>query len=739
MRVFELAKKLDIPNKELLELVEMEGIEVQNHFGVLTDQQVRTVVLAATDEEPDWLPPAEPAEEASSEPDAEPDVAEPTEPTSRKEDGQEHDDEEAAPAGEPPQEEASSTDQPEVAAAAEPEPDTNQIEIFDAVAVKELAEKLEVKPNQLIASLMKSGVFASITQTLDKATAARLAEEFGFRVLTEKPKPKPPPEPVKEAPKEDGSEAKDSQKKKKPKNTKKPKKGKKGKNSESVGSVTRPPVVTFMGHVDHGKTSLLDKIRKTSVVRGEAGGITQHIGAYTVEVNGQEITFLDTPGHAAFTGMRSRGADLTDIVVIVISADEGFKPQTEEAIKHALDADVTLMVAVNKIDLPNANPDRVYTDMQKADLAPEIWGGEIVAVPVSAETGEGIEELLEMILLQAEVLELEADPSAKAAGYVIESELEKGMGATASVLVTEGTLHRGDVILCGETFGKLKALIDDKGARVNQAPPSHAVKLMGLNEVPTPGDRFEVLADEKEARDRSEAIKEENRISSLQGPERGASLDDLFAQAGLDDVEQLDVLLKCDVKGSQEAIVGALEEIKSDKVRLNFVAKGIGPINENDVLLAHASSAIIIGFNVAKENAAVKAAKADGVEIRLYDIIYELVDEVRAAMLGLLQPVQEERITATAEIRAMFKLRKKGNVAGCIVTSGRIRANSRARVLRGSDVIYQGAISTLKRFQDEVKEVGNGQECGIKLQNFDEFEVGDVVEVYVTEDKEQGL
>jgi translation initiation factor IF-2 len=313
------------------------------------------------------------------------------------------------------------------------------------------------------------------------------------------------------------------------------------------------------------------------------------------------------------------------------------------------------------------------------------------------------------------------------------------MGPTASVLVTEGTLRAGDVVLCGETYGKLKALISPNGGRVKEAPPSHAVKLMGLGAVPSPGDRFEVLADERVARDRSEEVKNDNRVASLQGPERGASLDDLFAQAGLDDVEELAVLLKCDVKGSLEAIVQSLMEIKSEKVRLKFVGKSIGPINENDVLMAMASDAIILGFNVAKENAGVKAAKRDGVEIRLYDIIYELIDEVRAAMLGLLQPVQQERVIATAEIRAMFKLRKKGNVAGCIVTNGRIRSNSRARVLRGKDIIYQGTISSLKRFQDEVKDVGNGQECGIKLQNFDDFEVGDVVEVYVTEDKAQDL
>ncbi|MEX2607464.1 MAG: translation initiation factor IF-2, partial [Kiritimatiellia bacterium] len=714
MRVFELAKKLEIPNKELIELIEMEGIEVQTHFSVLTDEQVIIVTQAATGEAPEWVESPAPAAGESDKPEEEAP--------------------EEAPVSEP---------EPEP----EPEPEepvSTKIEIFDSIVVKQLAELLDLKPNMLIASLMKMGVFASITQTIDKHTAKKLAEEHGFEVLTQKPKPKaPPPPPPAEGASGDADgtssgsgEDKSALKKKKNKN-KKEKDVKKGgatakSKKDSASGLTRPPVVTFMGHVDHGKTSLLDKIRKANVVAGEAGGITQHIGAYTVEVQGKEITFLDTPGHAAFSAMRSRGADLTDIVVIVISADESFKPQTVEAIKHARDADVTLMVAVNKIDLPNANVDRVYQDMQKADLTPEAWGGEIVTVPVSAETGEGLDTLLEMILLQAEILELVADPSIPAVGYVIESEMEKGMGATASVLITEGTLHQGDVVLCGETYGKLKALIPPVGGKVKSAGPSHAVKLMGLSDVPTPGDRFEVLPSEKDARNRSEELKQQNRMDSLKGPERGASLDDLFAQAGLDDVEELVILLKSDVKGSQEAIVQSLLEIKSEKVRLKFVGKGIGPINENDVLLASASNAIIIGFNVPKENVAVKAAKRDGVEIRLYDIIYELIDEVRAAMLGLLQPVQHERVIATAEIRAMFKLRKKGNVAGCVVTSGRIRSNSRARVLRGKDVIYQGTISTLKRFQDEVKEVGNGQECGIKLQNFDAFEVGDVVEVYVT-------
>jgi len=737
MRIFELAKQLKISSSELMELVEMQGIDAQNHFCALTPEQVAALTEDVTGEVPEPVPGAPAPAEPEAAKEEVPPVAE-----------------EAAPGVEAPAAE------PEPAPAPEPEPEEEKgppvLELFEDVTVKELAGKIDVKANVLIASLMKMGVFASINQKITRAQSKILAEANGFKVLTEPPKPKP--EPVIEAPRVSAKEGADGkaappvsdsaapqaqpkpvkEKKKKIRNAKGADSGGKAKDPSQV---TRPPVITFLGHVDHGKTSLIDRIRKANVVKGEAGGITQHIGAYTIEINGKEITILDTPGHAAFSAMRARGADLTDIAIIVISADEGIKPQTREAIKHAQEAGVTLMVAANKIDLPNANVDRLKQELQKEGLAPEDWGGDTMVVPVSAMTGEGIDDLLEMVNLQAEILELSSTLGVPARGYVIEAELETGMGATASVLVTEGILNVGDAMLCGEAAGRIKALVDHTGKRVKSAGPSHAVKVMGLSEVPSPGDEFTIVKNDKVAKQLAAERQVENRKAALQGPERGLSLDDLFAQAGLDDIEELQILLKCDVKGSLEAITASLKEIKSDKVRLKFISSGIGPINENDVLLASSSGSLIIGFNVGKDNAAVRAAKHKGVEIRLYDIIYQLIDDITAAMTGLLKPVQQEKIIGHAEIRQIFKLRKARSVAGCIVIDGRIRAKARARVLRGKakDIIYQGGVHTLKRFQDDVSEVGNGQECGIGLENYDDFETGDIIEVYLTEDVKQAL
>jgi len=735
MRIFELAKQLNIPSPELMELVEMRGIEAPNHFCALTPEQVQSLIQDVTGEAPEELP--EHALPAAEAPAAAPEAAE-------------------APPEPPAPVEPEPVAAPEPAVEVPAGPPT--VEIFQEVTVKELAGLLNVKANLLIAALMKMGVFASINQKVTKAQSKILGELHGFVVRLEPPKPAPPP-PQPPAPAKPKASAAPSEadtepetqtpepapvipkvtkeKKKKIKNDK----GMKSAVERDPSQAVRPPVITFLGHVDHGKTSLIDRIRKANVVADEAGGITQHIGAYTIEVGGREITILDTPGHAAFSAMRARGANLTDIAIIVISAEEGIKPQTREAIQHAKDAEVTLMVAANKMDLPNANLDRLKQELQKEGLSPEDWGGETIVVPVSAMTGAGIDELLEMVNLQAEMLELTSTLNVPAKGYVIEAELEAGMGVTASVLVTEGTLSVGEAILCGESFGRIKALIDHTGKRIKSAGPSLAVKVLGLNEVPTPGDSFDVVVNEKVARELAIQRKEDSRVASLKGPERGLSLDDLFAQAGMDDIEELKVLLKCDVKGSQEALTEALKNIKSDKVRLKMIGSGIGPINENDVLLAGSSNAIIIGFNVGKDNTAVKIAKQKGVELRLYDIIYELLDEVTAAMTGLLKPVIQERIIGHAEIRQIFKLRKARSVAGCIVIDGRLRAKARARVLRGRarDVIYQGGIATLKRFQDEVSEVGNGQECGIGLENYDDFEAGDIIEVYLTESVKQAL
>jgi translation initiation factor IF-2 len=739
MRIFELAKQLNVSSSELMELLEMRGVEAGNHFCALTPEQVAALTEDITGEAPEL--PESAGETAPATETAETEASETVETPAE---------------AEAPEDEAAA--EPEFAPEPEPEPEPEEeagppvLELFQDVTVKELSAKIDVKANQLITSLMKMGVFASINHPLTRAQAKILAEQNGFQVLTEPPKPKPQPVPV--APKADEKapapaaaaapvepEAPVKQLKEKKKKNKNAKSGDKESKAKDPSQVTRPPVITFLGHVDHGKTSLIDRIRKANVVKGEAGGITQHIGAYTIEIGGKEITILDTPGHAAFSAMRARGADLTDIAIIVISADEGIKPQTREAIKHAQDAGVTLMVAANKIDLPNANVDRLKQELQKEGLAPEDWGGDTMVVPVSAMTGEGIDDLLEMVNLQAEILELTSTTGVPARGYVIEAELETGMGATASVLVTEGILHVGDAMVCGESGGRIKALIDHNGKRVKSAGPSHAVKVMGLSEVPSPGDEFEIVKNDKVAKQMAAERQEENRKAALQGPERGLSLDDLFAQAGLDDIEELQILLKCDVKGSLEAITASLKGIKSDKVRLKFISSGIGPINENDVLLASSSGSLIIGFNVGKDNAAVRAAKQKGVEIRLYDIIYQLIDDIEAAMTGLLKPVQQEKIIGHAEIRQIFKLRKARSVAGCIIIDGRVRAKARARVLRGKakDIIYQGGVHTLKRFQDDVNEVGNGQECGIGLENYDDFEVGDIIEVYLTEDVKQSL
>ena len=742
MRIFELAKQLNIPSNELMELVEMMGVDAPNHFCALTPEQVAQLIEDVTGEAaPDAVGKTAPEADA-------PVAADPEPPASAAEP-----EVAAEPVPEPPPE-----PQAEVAPEVPPEPEQKRVDIFGDMTVKELAVLIDVKANLLIAALMKMGVFASLTQTITRAQAKILAESHGFEVQTAPPKPKPAPVPApvpqadeKSDATSDADKAKSSEQAVKPSAPKPPKEKKKknknikvekGKEDGKVkdpAEVTRPPVITFLGHVDHGKTSLIDRIRKANVVADEAGSITQHIGAYTIEVDGKEITILDTPGHAAFSAMRARGATLTDIAIIVISAEEGMKPQTREAIEHAQAAGVEMIVAANKIDLPNANLDRVKQELQQAELTPEDWGGETIVVPVSAETGQGIDDLLEMVNLQAELLELTARLNVPAKGYVIEAELQPGMGVTASVLVTEGTLKTGDAMLCGESYGRIKALIDHNGKRVKSAGPSHAVQVMGLDEVPTPGDAFEICKNDKDARNRSAELKEENRKNMLRGPERGASLDDLFAAAGMDNKEELQILLKCDVKGSQEAITASLMEIKSEKVRLKIIGSGIGAINENDVLLAGSSDAIIIGFNVGKDNAAVRAAKQKGVEIRLYDIIYQLFDEVEAAMKGLLKPVLQEKIIGHAEIRQIFKLRKARSVAGCIVRDGRLRSKARARVLRGKDVIYQGGIATLKRFQDEVKEVGNGQECGIGLENYDDFETGDIIEVYLTESVSQGL
>ena len=499
---------------------------------------------------------------------------------------------------------------------------------------------------------------------------------------------------------------------------------------------TRGPIITFMGHVDHGKTSLMDAIRKTRVAAGEAGGITQHIGAYTVDHKGTRITFLDTPGHAAFTAMRARGAHVTDIVVLVVAADDGLMPQTLEAISHAKAAPhVKIMVAINKIDLPSANIDRVKKQLQEKELSPEDWGGDTIVCEVSATKGTGIDHLLEMMALQAEVMELKASPTATPRGTVIEAQVEPGRGPTATVIVQMGTLKTGDPFICGDYGGKIKSLMDDRGKPIKEAGPSTPVKVLGFSGLPQAGDEFLVMESERSAKTLSEERLLERRADKLSVPQR-ATLESLLEAA--DGKKTLRIVLKCDAQGSLEALSGALGQIESKKIDLEIVHAGVGPISESDILLASASNAVVVGFNVKVETMAVNVAKREAVQVKLYSIIYELIDQMKEAMAGLLDPEHRETVIGHAEVKQIFKL-SRGIVAGCLVTDGRIARTARARVLRRRQPVYDGGLSTLRRFQDDVKEVRVGLECGIKLGDFNEYQVGDIIECYQLEAVAQKL
>ena len=633
--------------------------------------------------------------------------------------------EESAPVEEePPDEEATSEEAPiKEEKPAEEEPAVEELSttiefLKPQVVVKELAEKMALKPNQLIAELMKMNIFASINQEIDIKIAKKIADKYGFVVeLKKKEKPKP----------------KVAEKK-----ARKPKAPVKKDRPEDLE--IRPPIITFMGHVDHGKTSLVDRIRDTKIVAGESGGITQHIGAYTVDLDARQITILDTPGHAAFTAMRARGANLTDIAVLVVAADDGVMPQTIEAIKHAQAAGVCIVIAMNKMDLPTANPDRLKQQLNEHGVMVEDWGGSIACMPVSAETGEGIDQLLEQISLEAEMLELKANRHKQGSGFVIEAQMEPGMGPTATLLVRDGTLKVGDNILCGAQYGRIKALIDCHGKKVRTAGPSHAVKCLGLTGVPGAGDEVTVCASDKEAKQYSAGLLAEIKAETLNKTSRSkVSLDDLFGDAASGKIKELPVIIKCDVQGSVEAIQHSLEAIKSDKVKLKMLGCDVGNITASDVMLASASKAIILGFHVAKENGVTSICKKEGVEIRLYSIIYELIEEVEAAMCGLLEPLLKEHFLGKAEIRQVFDMGKRNKIAGCMVTGGKITSKASIRIKRGDDVLYKGTIGSLKRFQSDSAEVRDGQECGIRPDNFMNFKEGDLIEAYTVEKIAQKL
>ena len=575
-----------------------------------------------------------------------------------------------------------------------------QLILPDTLTIKELADKMKVQPSVVVKKLFMQGKIVTINQEIDYDTAEEIALEFNCICDHEEKV-----DVIAELLKED---------------------------EEPEGSlVPRPPVVCVMGHVDHGKTSLLDAIRETHVTAKESGGITQKIGAYTVDVNGQSITFLDTPGHEAFTAMRMRGAQATDIAILVVAADDGVMPQTIEAINHAKAAEVEIIVAVNKIDKPNANVEKVKQELTEYGLISEDWGGSTTFVPVSAHTKEGIDELLDMILLTAEVNELKANPNRKARGIVIEAELDKGRGPVATILVQKGTLKVGDNVAAGASHGKIRAMVDDKGRRLREAGPSTPVEILGLSDVPNAGEIIMAFDSDKEARNVAETFISEGKKKLLDDTKHKVSLDDIFEQIQAGNVKELCIIIKADVQGSVEAVKQSLVKLSNEEVVVKVIHGGVGNINESDVTLASASNAIIIGFNVKPDNQARIVAEREKVDLRLYTVIYNAIEDVEAALKGMLEPIYEEKVIGSAEIRQIFKASGVGNIAGCIVTEGRITRDSKLRVSRDGKQIYEGPIATLKHFKDEVKEVKAGTECGIVVEGFNEIQEGDIFEAYI--------
>lgn len=571
--------------------------------------------------------------------------------------------------------------------------------IPETITVKDLAEVIGKKGSDLVMNLMKKGRMLTINAVLDFDTAATIAQEYN--VVLEKEEEKDIMETVFAEEVEDDSVLEE-----------------------------RPPVVVVMGHVDHGKTSLLDAIRHSSVTKGEAGGITQHIGAYTVQIGGKPITFLDTPGHEAFTAMRMRGAQITDIAILVVAADDGVMPQTVEAINHAKAAGVEIIVAINKMDKPSANPDRVKQELTEFQLLAEDWGGETICVPVSAISQEGIDTLLEMITLVAEMKELRANPNKNARGVIIEAQLDKGRGPVATVLVQSGTLQVGDPIVAGSAYGKIRAMTDDKGRRVKKAGPSTPVEILGLSEVPTAGDGFYVAESDKQARQVAESIIARNRENLIKDTPQKVSLDDLFSQIQSGNMKELNIVVKADVQGSVEAVRQSLERLTNEEVRVRIIHGGVGAITESDVMLASASNAIIIGFNVRPEPAAKAFADEEKVDVRLYRVIYNAIEDVTAAMKGMLDPVFEEKVLGHAEIRQLFKASGVGTIAGSYVKDGKFVRNCQVRILRDNIVIFEGDLESLKRFKDDVKEVAAGYECGLVFKKFNDLKEGDWVEAF---------
>src|SRR5215213_5799904 len=694
-RVYEIAREQSLESKEVIQRLKEAGVQVKSHSSSVEDNVYERVFGAGPSvETPNGRSAAQEAEAQAEEPISGPQQSRPQKKRRRvviDASARNRGARPAAPAAPAPSKE------PERTPVEEEEPESSGVRVEPGATVKDLGDALGVPPTQIIKVLMGLGEMKTLTQTLSTEEIELIAEELDVQVEIGSVEE---PEPVEVAPDDDPEDL-----------------------------VEKPPVVTVMGHVDHGKTSLLDRIRRANVQSGEAGGITQHIGAYQVESDGRKVTFIDTPGHEAFTEMRARGARVTDVVVLVVAADDGIMPQTAEAIEHARAARVPMVVALNKIDVPNASPDRVYAELSERELVPEVYGGDTVTVPVSAKTGEGIDELLENILVVAELEDLQANPKAPASGYVIEGERDPGRGPVATLLLSRGTLEKGNVVLAGTAYGRVRAMLDYTGQRVKEAGPGTPVEILGLSGVPEAGTRFEVVEHERIARDRARQAEERLRRQELAQGGTRRTLDELLGEGGTQD---LNLVIKADVAGSVEALKEALARLSTDEVRVNIVRSGVGALTDSDVMLASASDGILLGFNVRPTNTAKQVAEREGVEIRTYDVIYKALEEIEAAMRGMLAPEIEERETGTAEVRQTFRVPNVGVVAGCYVTSGEIFRNNRVRVVRDGTVVYEGNIASLKRFRDDVRSVREGFECGVGVENFNDVKEGDVLEFFET-------
>ncbi|KMK77253.1 translation initiation factor IF-2 [Alkalihalobacillus pseudalcaliphilus] len=709
MRIYEYAKERNISSKQVIDQLKAKDIEVTNHMSVLTDDMLKVLNNGSTDQTSSKSEGGKKETSAKARP-----------KTNQNQNQNQKNNQHPANKNQKQQKGGQNRPQnrnqkginkgnskgpkrPQQPAAPKPLPE--KITFSGSLTVGELAKLLHKEPSEIIKKLMFLGVMSTINQELDKDSIELIATDYGVEVEEEII--------IDEIDFEEYEEVV---------------------NEEALRE--RPPVVTIMGHVDHGKTTLLDSIRHTKVTEGEAGGITQHIGAYQIETEGKKITFLDTPGHAAFTTMRARGAQVTDITILVVAADDGVMPQTKEAISHAKAAGVPIIVAVNKMDKEAANPDRVMQELTEFELVPEAWGGDTIFVNVSALNGTGIDELLEMILLVSEVEEYKADATIAAKGTVIEAELDKGRGAVATLLVQNGSLKVGDPIVVGHTFGRVRAMVNDIGRRVKEVGPSTPVEITGLNDVPQAGDQFQVFADEKKARQIGEARysrqREENRTENSR-----VSLDDLFNQIQQGEVKDINIIIKADVQGAVEAMRGSLEKIEVAGVKVKIIHTGVGAISESDIILASASNAIVIGFNVRPDVNAKRIAEAEKVDIRLHRVIYNAIEEVEQAMKGMLDPEYQEKVIGQVEIRTTFKVSKIGTIAGSYVTEGKISRDSTVRLIRDGVVIYEGAINALKRFKDDAKEVAAGYECGITLENFNDVKEGDIIEAYIMEEIER--